>query len=168
MRKALMSAQSMADKLVQEAQDKKESILRGAERDANEQIAQLRQQIEAEQARLAAAQQATASYVQQVRQLQRKVQESLDNLDEITPEVTIDPVSREEETVQEIEDSVQRILEAQMAAIRREQEEEVEEPTTELDLGSGPSLFGQKADESEDEEHSGFGVLEFGKDYEIK
>lgn len=178
MRKALMSAQSMADKLVQEAQDKKESILREAERNANKQIAQIRRQIETEQARLVAAQQATADYVQQVRQLQQKAQEYFDRLDEITPEVKPDTASREDETVQEIEDSVQRILEAQLAAIRQEREEEVEEPTTELDLGQISGVAqGRKpgqADETGDEEpdgddaQDGFGPLEFGKDYEIK
>ena len=174
-RKAFVSAQRMADQLVQEAQDKKESILREAERNANDQIVQIRRQIEAEQARLVAAQQATANYVQQACQLQEKAREYLDRLGEMTPEVQSDIISREEETVQEIEDSVQRILQAQMAAAR--QEEEVEEPTTDLNLDQTtdfasdrePSLF----DEVEDEDrtkviHRDFGALEFGKDYEIK
>ncbi len=174
MRKALMSAQSMADKLVQEAQDKKESILREAERDANEQIAQIRRQIEAEQARLVAAQQATATYVQQVRQLQQEAQEYLDRLDEITPEPKAVVASREEETIQEIEDSVQRILDAQLAAIRQEREDEVEEPTTEMDLSKttkfDPTQQPAPVDEDGDGEDAqdGFGPLEFGKDYEIK
>lgn len=185
MRKALMSAQRMADQLVQEAQEKKQAILRDAEQEAANQTAAIRQQTEAEQARLVAAQQATAAYVQQVRQLQEQTAEYLDRLDEITPDVqpAAPAISREEEAVQEIEDSVQRILEAQMSAVRQQLEDEVEEPTTDLDLEQTtdfsvdrePSLFDEPA-EIEDEDdldktrviHRDFGPLEFGRDYEIK
>ena len=183
MRKALMSAQRMADQLVQEAQEKKQAILRDAEQEAANQTAAIRQQTEAEQARLVAAQQATAAYVQQVRQLQEQAAQYLDRLDEITPDVQPAPISREEEAVQEIEDSVQRILEAQLSAVRQELEDEVDEPTTDLELEQTtdfsmdrePGLFDEPA-EPEDEDdmdktrviHRDFGPLEFGRDYEIK
>ena len=109
----------------------------------------------------------------------------MDRLDEITPDVqpAAPVISREEEAVQEIEDSVQRILEAQMSAVRQQLEDEVEEPTTDLDLEQTtdfsvdrePSLFDEPA-EIEDEDdldktrviHRDFGPLEFGRDYEIK
>ncbi len=186
MRKALMSAQRMADQLVQEAQEKQQAILRDAERTAQEQTAQIRRQTEVEQARLTAAQQATAAYVQQVRQLQEQALEYLDRLDEITPDVQPVALSREEEAAQEIEDSVQRILEAQLSVVRQELEDEVDEPTTDLDLEQTtdfsldrePSLFDEpeaveEADEDEDLDrtrviHRDFGPLEFGRDYEIK
>ena len=186
MRKALMSAQRMADQLVQEAQEKKQAILRDAEREAEAQTAQIRQQTEAEQARLVAAQQATAAYVQQVRQLQEQTAQFLDRLDEITPDVQPMTTSREEEAAQEIEDSVQRILEAQLSVVRQELEDEVEEPTTDLDLEQttdfsinlDPNLFDEPAEvDPEDEEedmdktrviHRDFGPLEFGRDYEIR
>jgi len=195
MRKALMSAQRMADQLVQEAQEKKQSILQEAEQEAAEQTAEIRRQIEVEQARLVAAQQATAAYVQQVRQLQANALGYLDRLDEITPDVEPAPLTREEQAAQEIEDSVQRILEAQLSAVRQEldAEEEVEEPTTDLDLKPDRTtefapdrkapLFDDEdnffeevdADAIEDEDldktrviHRDFGPLEFGKDYEIK
>ncbi len=184
MRKALMSAQRMADQLVQEAQEKQKAILRDAERAAEEQTAQIRRQTEVEQARLTAAQQATAAYVQQVRQLQEQALEYLDRLDEITPDVQPVALSREEEAAQEIEDSVQRILEAQLSVVRQELEDEVDEPTTDLDLEQTtdfaidrePGLFDEpEGVEEEDEDldrtrviHRDFGPLEFGKDYEIK
>lgn len=183
MRKALMSAQRMADQLVQEAQDKKQAILREAEQEAERQTAAIRQQTETEQARLVAAQQATATYVQQVRQLQEKNLEVLDHLDEITPAPQPVTVTREEEAAQEIEDSVQRILEAQLSAVRQELEDEVEEPTTDLDLEQTTDFAADREqslfDESEEGEddgdmdrtrviHRDFGPLEFGRDYEIK
>jgi len=184
MRKALMSAQRMADQLVQEAQEKKQAILRDAEQEAANQTAAIRQQTEAEQARLVAAQQATAAYVQQVRQLQEQAAQYLDRLDEITPDVQPASMSREEEAVQEIEDSVQRILEAQLSVVRQELEDEVDEPTTDLDLEQTtdfaidrePSLFDEPEVAGEEDEdldrtrviHRDFGPLEFGRDYEIK
>ncbi|MBQ3557314.1 MAG: DivIVA domain-containing protein [Oscillospiraceae bacterium] len=185
MRKALMSAQRMADQLVQEAQEKKQAILRDAEQEAANQTAAIRQQTEAEQARLVAAQQATAAYVQQVRQLQEQAAQYLDRLDEITPDVQPASMSREEEAVQEIEDSVQRILEAQLSVVRQELEDEVDEPTTDLDLEQTAdfamdrelSLFDEPEVVEEDQEedldrtrviHRDFGPLEFGRDYEIK
>ncbi|MBQ3135406.1 MAG: DivIVA domain-containing protein [Oscillospiraceae bacterium] len=187
MRKALMSAQRMADQLVQEAQEKKQAILWEAEQEAANQTAAIRQQTELEQARLVAAQQATATYVQQVRQLQEKAQEILEHLDEITPATQpAAAITREEEAAQEIEDSVQRILEAQLSVVRQELEEEPEEPTTDLDLEQTtdfaldrePGLFDepedvdeQEADEDMDRTrviHRDFGPLEFGRDYEIK
>ena len=181
MRKALMTAQRMADQLVAEAEDKKQALLRDAEREAEERARWLTQQTEQEEARLAAAQNATAAYVEQVRRLHQQNLDYLNNLDKISPvSAQPVPVSQEEEAVREIEDSVQRILEAQLAAIRQEpaEEESVDpmEQTAEFSIDREPSLFDEpeiREDEPEDEDqtrviHRDFGRLEFGRDYEIK
>ena len=63
MRKALMTAQKMADDLVAEAESKRNQLMQNAEADARARVAELQQSIRDEQARLTAAQQSTAAYV---------------------------------------------------------------------------------------------------------
>ena len=69
MRKALMTAQRMADELVKEAEAKKAQILSDAEGEAKERVANIRKQAGDEEFRLSAAQSATAAYVAKVRAL---------------------------------------------------------------------------------------------------
>lgn len=66
MRKALMTAQRMADELVKEAEAKKAQILSDAEGEAKERVANIRKQAGDEEFRLSAAQSATAAYVAKV------------------------------------------------------------------------------------------------------
>ena len=63
MRKALLTAQKMADELVAQAEAKKAELLKNAETEAKARIAELQQDIRSEQMRLTAAQNATAAYV---------------------------------------------------------------------------------------------------------
>ena len=63
MRKALLTAQKMADELVAQAEVKKAELLKNAETEAKARIAELQQDIRSEQMRLTAAQNATAAYV---------------------------------------------------------------------------------------------------------
>ena len=60
MRKALMTAQRLADEMVREAEEKKAALLRDAEAEAAARTAELRREIQTEEQRLTAAQQATA------------------------------------------------------------------------------------------------------------
>ena len=69
MRKALMTAQRMADDLVREAEAKKASILAEAEAKAADRIAELDAQVKAEEFRLTTAKQNTAAFVEQIRGL---------------------------------------------------------------------------------------------------
>ena len=69
MRKALMTAQRMADDLVQEAEQKKADILKEVEGAAQRRKEELSREVEAEEYRLQQAQQATASFVEKVRAL---------------------------------------------------------------------------------------------------
>ena len=172
MRKALMTAQRMADDLVREAEQKKETILQDAQLEVAAQVAGLRKEISAEEARLAAAQKATADYVAKVQFLHQQAQDYLEHLDEITP--VAQPVSHVDEAAQEIDDSVQRLLAAAQADVKAEleQEREEKEDTTEFAVDfPAPRI---EPEEPEDDlektavHHLDFGDLQFGKDYEIK
>ena len=184
MRKALMSAQRMADELVAEAQQKKESILREAEAEARRQVGQLSQEIETQEFRLKKAQEATADFVGQVRALQEKQDALLNGLQELYPEeaapAPVDPV---EETAHEIDDNVQRLLAQAIndatAENLRAKEEEEPSPDDMRDTAEFPAVTpedlkpqAQPREEDQDDMSSAtrinFGELQFGKDYEIR
>lgn len=175
MRKALMTAQRMADDLVREAEQKKETMLQDAQLEVAAQVAGLRKEISAEEARLAAAQKATAEYVAKVQFLHKQAQDYLEHLDEITP--APQTVSHVDEAAQEIDDSVQRLLAAAQADVKAEleQEREEQEDTTEFAVDfSAASIEPEEQEDDEDDlektavHHLDFGDLQFGKDYEIK
>ena len=86
MRKALMTAQRMADELVKEAQDQRDQMLQQAQAEAQQQVESIRKEVEAEQYRLSCAKQETAAYVQKVKALHQQAQTYLDQLDQITPQ----------------------------------------------------------------------------------
>ena len=179
MRKALMAAQRMAEDLVKEAEQKKADILKEAEGEAIRRKEEISRELQAEEYRLQEAQKATAAMVAKIRALTRQQASFLDQLDQLCPpqrEVREDPV---EEAVEEIDDSVQRLLQqAMMDAtaenLKARQEEAQEEPedlsdTAEFDPVEVPD---QEDEEEEDEPVRGsridFGTLQFGRDYEIK
>ena len=58
MRKTLLTAQKMADDMVKEAEEKRASLVSHAEEEARKRVSGLRQEVEAEQLRLTAAQNA--------------------------------------------------------------------------------------------------------------
>lgn len=109
MRRALLAAQQTADEMVKEAESRKSELLRGAEAEAQAKIDELRRQVADEEARLSAAQTATANFVAQIRETCRKQEEYLDSLDSVTaPPPVVDSV---DQTAHAIEESVQRLLE---------------------------------------------------------
>ena len=174
MRKALMTAQRMADDLVREAEQKKETMLQDAQLEVAAKVAGLRKEINDEEFRLAAAKKATAEYVAKVQFLHKQAQDYLEQLSEISP--ASQPVSHVDEAVQEIDDNVQRLLAAAQADVRAELAREEREDTTEFALDIQPALIEPEEDEPEEEadlektavHHLNFGELQFGKDYEIK
>ena len=174
MRKALMTAQRMADDLVREAEQKKETMLQDAQLEVAAKVAGLRKEISEEEFRLDAARKATAEYVAKVQFLHKQAQEYLERLDEIAP--ASQPVSRVDEAVQEIDDSVQRLLAAAQADVRAELAREEQEDTTEFALDVEPAVIEPEEDQPEEEadlektavHHLNFGDLQFGRDYEIK
>lgn len=111
MRKALMTAQRMADELVSEAEQKKTQLLQDAETEIQRQVNELHREVEAEQFRLQTAQTATAAFVAKVCALQKEEAALLDQLQNLCPQdiplPEKDPVT---EAVSEIDDNVQRLL----------------------------------------------------------
>ena len=187
MRKALMTAQKMADDLVAEAESKRNQLMQNAEADARARVAELQQSIRDEQARLTAAQQSTAAYVRKLKELYQHEMEFLGGLSKLSaaaPAAPADPVG---DTARDIEENVARII---------QQEEQGPQPATVTPITPMPEpakksgesslydelmeLSGRKAQaahhpaEDEDDEveeptrRIDFDNLQFGKDYEIR
>lgn len=152
MRRALMSAQRMADNMVKEAEQKRADKLREAEEELAHRKAEIAEEIRAEEYRLAQAQQATAAFVAQVRALHEKQEALLGGLKDLVPEaVVVSEAERVQKTVDDIENSVQRLL---------AEEQPAGEDTTELPAVDAQSAESEPADPS--------ATLRFGRDYEIK
>ena len=173
MRKALMTAQRMADELVREAEEKKAAMLRDAEREVADKVAHLRQEVLDEEYRLTAAKNATIAYVEKVKSLHRQEQEYLANLDQLAPAPQVP--DQVDEAAQAIDNSVQRLLVAAQADVKAELEREELEDTTEFAVDAQPQSIKEEdmPEEQDDLEktavhHIDFGNLQFGKDYEIK
>jgi len=95
MRKALLSAQKMADQMVSEAEGQKALILADAENQAKAKLAGIRQELDSEQLRLTAAQNATSAYITKIRELCRSEMEYLAGLSKLTaPAPKADPISQ--------------------------------------------------------------------------
>ena len=180
MRKALLTAQKMADELVAQAEAKKAELLKNAETEAKARIAELQQDIRSEQMRLTAAQNATAAYVGKLKELHQHEMDFLSGLSKLTAAapVSIDPVG---DTARDIEENVERI-------IQQEQEDTTDLSAPKASEGAKESslydelmeLSGRKspaaapAEEDEDDvveeptRRIDFDNLQFGKDYEIR
>ena len=185
MRKALMTAQRMADTMVKEAEQKKAEMLQQAEGEARQRKQALEQELQAEEYRLAQAKEHTAQFVAQVKALQAAQAQYLDQLSQLSPAAPVQSQEdRVEEAAEEIDDSVQRLLaQAMMDAtaenLRSRQEEE--EPEDLSDTAEFGPITEEDEEEPREDEDGGldeqspvrgsridFGTLQFGRDYEIK
>ena len=175
MRKALMTAQKIAEEMVQNAEQQKAAILAEAEEQAKVRTQNIIQEIAAEEYRLAAAKSATAAYVTSVRDLLEKEMNYLEQIHELTPE-QIPAADVVEETAAEIDDSVQRLL-AQSAAEVEPVEEEEQSEAEPVDLSDTTEFAAVVAEAVREElgedqkfetQRIDFGNLQFGRDYEIK
>lgn len=116
MRKALLTAQQMADKMIAEAEQQKAAILEQAEAQARARIGELRQETENERARLAAAQTATISFVEQANRLCQREMDFLTSLGSVTAsEPQADPVAQ---VAEEIEQAVGQTVTAEDAPVQ--------------------------------------------------
>ena len=185
MRKALMTAQRMADDLVKEAERKKAELLQQAEGEALRRKKELEQTLEAEEYRLAQAQKATAAFVEKVRALYASQEEYLSRLGELCPPQAAQQSDPVEEAASEIDDNVQRLLaQAMMEATAenlkaREEEEAPEDLDDTAEFAPVSDREEPEEDEEEPEEEDeeeppvrgsriDFGKLQFGRDYQIK
>ena len=173
MRKALMTAQRMADELVKEAQDQRDQLLQQAQAEAQQQVESIRQEVEAEQYRLTCAQQETAAYVQKVKALHQQTLTYLDQLEQITPQQPQEEQPAQpdavDQAVSDVDDSVQRLV-AKAMAEAKEENEKARQSQDLSDTAEFPAQ-GAKEPEYDDMEQTtriDFGELQFGRDYEIK
>ncbi len=170
MRKALLSAQKMADQIVAEAEEQKSSIIAGTEQEAKEKIAAIRQELENEQLRLTAAQNATAAYIAKLKELYQNEVEYISGLSSLTavppkPDVV-------EQTAEAIGSAVEKAMEGEL-----EEAEEASEdsPSIYEELRRNAEAAGDEEAEGEEPEEDDsptrridFSNLKFGKDYEIE
>lgn len=109
MRKALLTAQKMADEMVAEAEARKAELLSQAEAVAKSRMVQLQKAIAEEQSRLAQAHASTSAYVGKLKELHQHEMEYLSSLSDLSaPEIpAADPVA---EAASDITASVERLV----------------------------------------------------------
>lgn len=153
MRKTLLAAQQMADSIVSEAEKRKSQLVKDAEANADARIAELNAAIAAQEFRLKRAQEATAAYVQKLKEFHNEEVDFLSRLDELVPS----------QVPQEAAPDPSVEIEASVSAVVQNEEEAEEAPTIvharNSDRDPLPNLDPDATRRFED--------LQFGKDYEI-
>ena len=176
MRKTLLTAQRMADELVAQAEAKKSDLLKNAEKDAQLRMAELEQEIRNEQARLAAAQASTASYVNKLKELYQHELDYLGGLSSLTAVTAAPPADSVAQAADDISAAVDRLVEEETEAEPTPTPEADDSLYAELRELSRTASAGDVEEEDREEEDDvtaptrriDFEHLQFGKDYEIK
>ena len=119
MRAALLTAQRMASTMVEEAEEKKKTLLAGAEDEARSKIGSLQEEIEGEQRKLNAAKAATADFLRRTRELC----EAQIALIERAPDLTPEEIAGTDEPKQHAAADVNAIEEKILASFRSESEQ---------------------------------------------
>lgn len=119
MRAALLTAQRMASTMVEEAEEKKKTMLAGAEGEARAKIGALQSDVELEQRRLNAAKAATADFLQKTRELAQAQLALIERAPDLTPE----EIAGGEKTEQKAEADVNAIEENILASFRADKEQ---------------------------------------------
>ncbi|MGN0985420.1 MAG: DivIVA domain-containing protein [Candidatus Enterenecus sp.] len=149
MRKTLLAAQQMAASIVSEAEQKRASLVQDAEAAAAQRIAQLEQEVAAEEYRLKTAQEATAAYVEKLRAMHRQEAAMLDSLSQLVP-----PSAPAHEPAADIEADIEASLSDLIHPQEPEEKPQTPEPTP--------------ADEEDSDATRRFENLQFSKDYKIE
>ena len=110
MRAALLTAQRMANTMVEEAEEKKKSMLAGAE--ARAKIGALQGEIELEQRKLNAAKAATADFLQKTRELAQAQLALIERAPDLTPEEIVGDKTAEQKAETDVNAIEERILAA--------------------------------------------------------
>ena len=174
MRKTLLTAQRMADEIVKEAKESKDNMVHQAEEEARARVQGLRREVEAEQMRLTAAQNATTAYVAKLKELYQHELDYLGSLSKLTPE-TAAPADRVESAAEEIQATMDRIVQEEVPAPAQAEEEDVPEEDARpggLYSDLTAELAAETATEADEEPTKRLNIdlehLQFGKDYQIK
>lgn len=182
MRKALLTAQKMADEMVAQAESKKAEMLKDAEAQAKARMAELQQGLRDEQLRLTAAQNATAAYVSKLKELYQHEMDYLNGLSKLTAAAQPAPAADPMDTaVEDISHNVEKLVaeeSAEAEAGQREDTVDLGGPAPEKEGGLYAELLelsrSHGGEEEEPEEPTeptrriDFDHLQFGKDYEIR
>ena len=181
MRKALLTAQKMADEMVAQAEAKKAELLKDAEAQAKARMAELQQGLRDEQLRLTAAQNATAAYVAKLKELYQHEMDYLNGLSALTAPAAPAPADPVDAAVEDISHNVEKLVaeeSAEAEAGQREDTVDLGGPAPEKEGGLYAELLelsrshaGAEEDGDEPAEPTrriDFDHLQFGKDYEIK
>ena len=112
MRAALLTAQRMASTMVEEAEEKKNSMLAGAEDEARAKIGALQGEIELEQRKLNAAKAATADFLQKTRELAQAQLALIERAPDLTPEEIVGDKTAEQKAETDVNAIEERILAA--------------------------------------------------------
>ena len=112
MRAALLTAQRMANTMVEEAEEKKKAVLAGAEDEARAKIGALQSDVELEQRRLNAAKAATADFLQKTRELAQAQLALIERAPDLTPEEIVGDKTAEQKAETDVNAIEERILAA--------------------------------------------------------
>ena len=112
MRAALLTAQRMANTMVEEAEEKKKTVLAGAEDEARAKIGALQSDVELEQRRLNAAKAATAEFLQKTRELAQAQLALIERAPDLTPEEIVGDKTAEQKAETDVNAIEERILAA--------------------------------------------------------
>ena len=175
MRKALLTAQRMADDLVAEAEEKKRELLRGAEAEAKARVTQLAQEVRNEENRLAAVKGETADYVGKLKALYQHEMDYLNGLSGLTGGAAAPAAPAADKTAREIEAVMERVTAAaEETPAPAPEPEPVPIPAPEPaapERRARPIPDPPPPDETDDPSPTrriDFSHLQFGKDYEIR
>lgn len=163
MRKTLLAAQQMAESMVNEAERKKDILVHDAESAAAQRIKELREQIAAEEYRLKVAQDATAAYVNKLRELHDSELTLLHGLSALVPP-TAEP---EDHTAAEIEANMAHIIKAyeEPSACTDEDPDPDEDFEEDEQPAAPPAVDREELDPGVTRR---FENLQFAKDYNIE
>lgn len=112
MRAALLTAQRMANTMVEEAEEKKKTMLAGVEDEARAKIGALQGEIELEQRKLNAAKAATADFLQKTRELAQAQLALIERAPDLTPEEIVGDKTAEQKAETDVNAIEERILAA--------------------------------------------------------
>lgn len=186
MRKALLTAQRMADEMLAEAEDKRKKLLEGVEADVRERRTQLQQEIVNEEMRLAAARQSTAEYVGKLKELYQHEMDYLNGLGRlVAPPPQGDAVAeaahviahaveqavQEEETVTiqiPVEDKQDGGLYAELLELNLNPVEGERHKRPVRQVMEEAKASEEEVDDTAPTKRIDFSNLQFGRDYEIK
>lgn len=160
MRKTLLAAQQLAETMVSEAEQKKNTLVHDAEAAASKRIEELRSEIAAEEYRLKAAQDATAAYVRKLKEMHDSELSLLDGLSQLLPPAA-EPV---DDPAADIQASLSNLIRMETLASTEEAQpvEEAEEVAAEPAQAEAPAY-----EELDSSVTRRFENLQFSKDYSI-